>query len=264
MAIAFVLNWIVFHRRIHPLCLGGLEQWKEFALESFPVGVGTLFYALAARIDITLLTWLAGTYATGIYSAAYRVYGSLLNIPIAIFSAVLPAMASFGEKREGVRALFDRSLVSMLVIAVPLAVGLAATAGLLVRVVFGQPYAPSADILQILAWSLIPSFAGMAFSHVILSQTTLVRRLPLITGAALVANIGLNLVLIPRMGNRGAAWSTLGTEAILAALYAAGAANFLFGKCESVKDGMPAALSLRLRLRAIALALRASPRGRGM
>src|SRR5262249_29495773 len=119
-------------------------------------------------------------------------------------------------------------------------------------------------ILQILAWSLIPSFAGMAFSHVILSQTTLVRRLPLITGAALVVNIGLNLVLIPRMGNRGAAWSTLGTEAILAALYAAGAANFLFGRSETVNGDGSATLSLRLRLRAIALALRASPRGRGM
>src|SRR5579862_1717721 len=94
MALAFVLNWIVFHRRIHPVRFGGLEHWREFAWESFPVGLGTLLNTVAARIDMTMLALLAGSYATGIYSAAYRIYGSLLNIPIAIFSAVLPVMAS--------------------------------------------------------------------------------------------------------------------------------------------------------------------------
>jgi O-antigen/teichoic acid export membrane protein len=230
MALAFALNWIVFHRRIHPLHLGGPDvnaQWREFAWESLPVGVGTLFNTIAARIDVTLLALLAGNYATGIYSAAYRIYGSLLNIPIAIFSAVLPAMASFGNERQGVRALFNRSILSMLAIGVPLAVGLFGGARILVGVLFGAKYAPSTDILAILAWSLIPAFAGMAFSHVILSQGTLVRRLPVIAAVGMIANIGLNLVLIPRMGNRGAAWATLGTESILAALYAIGAGSFL-------------------------------------
>src|ERR1051326_7503167 len=48
----------------------------------------------ASGDGITILTLIVGSYQTGIYSAAYRIYGSLLNIPIAIFSSVLPVMAS--------------------------------------------------------------------------------------------------------------------------------------------------------------------------
>jgi O-antigen/teichoic acid export membrane protein len=256
MAAAFLINCMVFEKHVYPLRLGGLQYWRELVQESVPVGLGTLFNTIAARIDVTLLVLLAGSYQTGIYSAAYRIYGSLLNIPIAIFSAVLPAMASFGEKRERVRVLFDRSVASMLAIAVLLAVGFSGFAGVLINVLYGKAYAASAGILSILGWSLVPAFVGMAFSNVILSQATLVRRLPAIASAAVAANITLNLLLIPRMGNRGAAFATLGTEATLAILYATAARNFLFSNNESIKTGWLEALTRR------AFGALPSPRGK--
>jgi O-antigen/teichoic acid export membrane protein len=204
-------------------------RWRELALESVPVGIGTLLNTVAARIDISLLVLIVGTYQTGIYSAAYRIYGSLLNIPIAIFGAVLPAMASLGEKREGVRDLFYRSIASMLAIALPLAIAFSSLAGMIIRVLYGKTYAPAAEILNILSWSLIPAFCGMAFSHVILSQRRLIGRLPAIATVGMATNIVINLILIPKMGNRGAALSTLATETVLAILYAMGARQFLFG-----------------------------------
>jgi O-antigen/teichoic acid export membrane protein len=229
MSVSFLVNYRVFETRVHRLRWGEVGRWKELAWESVPVGIGTLLNSVAARIDISLLVLIVGTYQAGIYSAAYRIYGSLLNVPIAIFSAVLPAMASFADKREGVRALFYRSIASMLAIALPLAIALSGFAGILIRVLYGKTYAAAAEILPILSWSLIPAFSGMAFSHVILSQTRLIRRLPAIAAAGMATNIVINLILIPRMGNRGAALSTLATETMLAILYAVGARHFLFG-----------------------------------
>src|SRR5207249_4005445 len=165
MSVAFLVNCKVFERYVHPLRLGRLDHWRDFGRESMPVGLGTLFNSVAARIDITMLALLAGSYQTGIYSAAYRIYGSLLNIPIAIFSAVLPAMASFGQKREGIRVLFDRSIASMAAISLPLAIGFSSLSGPLIRFLYGKTYASSAEILSILAWGLVPAFVGMAFSH---------------------------------------------------------------------------------------------------
>ena len=133
------------------------------------------------------------------------------------------------------RALFDRSIAVMLAIALPLAIALSGFAGMLIRALYGQRYVAADEILAILSWGLIPAFLGMAFSHVILSQTRLIRRLPAIAAAAMAANIGMNLLLIPRMGNRGAALSTLATEILLAILYAVGARDFLIGKSRKMK-----------------------------
>ena len=245
MSLAFSINCYVFGTKVHPVRLGGLHDWRNLALESLPVGIGTLFNTIASRIDITILTLIVGSYQTGIYSAPYRIYGSLLNIPIAIFSAVLPVMASLGEGREGVRRLFDRSLFTMIAIVLPLVFALSGFSGVLITLLYGKTYAASDDILKILAWSLIPAFVGMAFSHVILSQATLSRRLPAIGAAGMIANIGLNLLLIPRTGNRGAAVSTLLTEAIVAGLYAIGATDFLFGNAKMKEAGTLETLTRR-------------------
>ncbi len=230
MFLAFLANCYVFEKKVHPLSVGSVHEWREFALQSLPVGAGTLFNTIAARIDMTILTFVVGSYQTGIYSAAYRIYGSLLNIPIAIFSAVLPAMASFGDRQEGVRRLFDRSVLFMVATALPLAIGFYIFSGVLVTLLYGHTYAASADVLKILAWSLIPAFLGMAFGHVVLSQEKLNRRLPAIAAVGMLANIMLNLLIVPRAGNRGAAVSTLLTETIMASLYAATASEYLFRK----------------------------------
>src|SRR5581483_2156483 len=139
--VAFFLNYNVFKKRFLPLHFGELQHWREFVIESVPVGIGTLFNTVASRIDITLLALLLGSYQTGIYSAAYRIYGTLLNIPIAIFSAVLPAMASFGKEREGIRRLFRRSISLMFATALPLAIGFYGLSNVLITFLYGKTYA---------------------------------------------------------------------------------------------------------------------------
>lgn len=225
---AFLINWRIFQVRIHAIRLQAGEGWKRFIRDSLPVGLGTFFNTISARIDVTLLTLLAGSYQAGIYSAAYRVHFVSTNIPLGVFSAVLPAMMSFGKDREPVRRLFRKSAGLMVAVSIPLAIALFILAERLIDLLYGELYQLSADNLRILAWSLIPLFVGMAFSHVMLSQATLVKRLPLVAGLGMVINIGANLVLIPRMEGLGAALSTLITELALALFYAVGVWRFLF------------------------------------
>ena len=227
-SIAFVLNWRVFQNRIHPVHLAVRQGWKEFLRESMAVGLGTFFNTIAARINVTMLTLLVGSYQTGIYSAAFRVYFVLTNIPLGIFSAVLPEMASFGASRDRIRGLFRKSAALMVALSVPLAVALFFAAAPLVDLLYGEDYHSSADNLKILAWSLIPLFVGMAFSHVMLSQASLVGRLPLVTGIGMIINLAANWILIPELASRGAALATLVTEVILALLYAIAVWKFLY------------------------------------
>lgn len=224
---ALLVNLVIFGKVVHPFRIGYSEKWKEFVLQSVPVGTATFFHTLSTRISVSLLTFLSGAFQTGIYSAAIRFPQALNNIPGGIFGAVLPVMASYQDEKGPVRRLFIRSLILMIGISIPLSAALFVGAEPLISLIYGREYSPSIPILRISAWTLIPVFVGMAFSHVILSQKSLVNRLPWVTGSALVINLILCFLLIPVLGGIGAAWALLGTEIALAVGYVVATAGFL-------------------------------------
>jgi O-antigen/teichoic acid export membrane protein len=201
-------------------------------LQSIPVGAATFFHILSTRISVSLLTLFAGAYQTGIYSAAVRFPQSLNNIPGGIFGAVLPAMAVHQKEKEPVRRLFIRSFLLMIVIAFPLSALLYFGAESLIVLIYGNEYSESIRVLQITAWTLIPVFLGMAFSHVILSQKRLVKRLPWVTGSGLVVNLIACAILLPRFESVGAGWALIITELALAIGYVLATFGFLKKKGE--------------------------------
>ncbi|MDA2928013.1 polysaccharide biosynthesis C-terminal domain-containing protein [Acidobacteria bacterium AH-259-G07] len=54
-----------------------------------------------------------------------------------------------------------------------------------------------------------------------------INQVPVVTGIAMVVNIAVNLVLIPRMGSEGAALSVIVTEVVLAVGYAVAVWKYL-------------------------------------
>ena len=127
---------------------------------------------------------------------------------------------------ESVTALCRRGIKYLLLIGLPIAAfGLIAPRPF-VAFLFGARYGPSADAARI----LIPAVAFMFLSN--FGETTLAcidrwRTIVIVSTACLLLNVGLNLLWIPGLGYRGAAWATLFTEG---AYFAATAASLrLFG-----------------------------------
>ncbi len=224
---AFLVNWGVFRRVAFPIRLKSPRDWRSLLKTSLPVGVSSFFETAASRIAVTLLAYLSGTFETGIYAAAGRITGALRNIPTAVLSAVLPVMAAYPDRTSALSRLFRQSVLWMLVLSIPLAAALFFLAEPLIGFVFGPDYSAAAGVLRILAWSLVPLFVGLAFSHLVLSQGRLVRSLPWVTGGVLLFNVLCNLALISRMGSRGAGFSQLLTEVLAALLFGAVALKFL-------------------------------------
>jgi PST family polysaccharide transporter len=100
-------------------------------------------------------------------------------------------------------------------------VGLLAGAGLavlnepLVRLAFGAAFGPAAAVVVILSW-LAPL---IAVSNVLGLQWMLPNRMERALNAALAggaaAGLGLALVLAPRFGAAGMAWSVVGAESVV-------------------------------------------------
>jgi O-antigen/teichoic acid export membrane protein len=229
---ATAVNAWLFTHRIHPIGFRPDSGWKSFFRESAPVGISTFFHTLSARIGLSLLAFLVGPAATGVYSAAVRLPQALSNIPLGIFGAVLPAMAAHQDQVQPLLRLFRISLLVIVSLAIPVVLFLTLLADLLIQFIYGPAYDASADALKILAWSVVPVFVGMCFSHVLLSQHRLVARLPYVTGVALVANVTACLTLIPPYGVAGASIALLVNETLLALGYVVAIWGFMVRRGE--------------------------------
>jgi O-antigen/teichoic acid export membrane protein len=93
-------------------------------------------------------------------------------------------------------------------------VGIFMLAGPLTRLLFSASFANSEPALRILALALVIGFVNNAFIGA-LSASDRQSSFTWAAGWSLVANVGLNLVLIPTYGYLGASWATVATEIVL-------------------------------------------------
>ncbi len=107
---------------------------------------------LYQRLDVLLLSLLAGDAATGFYAAAVRILEALKMLPGAFFGALLPMVVAGG--RPEVHRAYRLSFVALLGLSVLLAAITAALAGPLIGWLFGPAFAPAVTPLRIISWSL--------------------------------------------------------------------------------------------------------------
>ncbi len=105
----------------------------------------------------------------------------------------------------------------MLILSIPIAVGTTLLAGRIIALTFGEGYAPSVVVLQLLIWSLVFIFANSPFFRLFESTNKQIV-VTKITGLMVIVNVAINLVLIPRFSYVGASIATLITEFIVVAL----------------------------------------------
>jgi O-antigen/teichoic acid export membrane protein len=100
----------------------------------------------------------------------------------------------------------------MVYLSLPTAIVITFVSPLIYKLLFNHEYAYAAPVLSVHIWSGVFVFLGAASSQYLiaenLSKLTFVR-----TGVGAIVNIGLNLILIPKMGMMGAAIATLAAYA---------------------------------------------------
>lgn len=135
---------------VHPFRPRFRFHWRE-ARELFAYGkhffVGGILNFLRTSLDSILLGKLLGMEALGFYTLAH----SLVVMPTGLLSAafgrvLFPAFSRLQAKKAALRRAFVRSLGMVAFGLAPMLAGIAATAVPLVRVLYGEPYAPVAPI----------------------------------------------------------------------------------------------------------------------
>jgi O-antigen/teichoic acid export membrane protein len=164
----------------------------------------------------TTNVWMLQRFGTATDVADYRVVqpAARLNVLVMTSFALLftPAAARLFARgdRHGVRELYWRTAAWIAVFSFPIFALTFASAHPLVVALFGERYAGSASILALLALGYYFN-AALGFNGLTLRVYGLVRYTVLISVAAAVANVALNLLLIPRYGAIGAGVGTCAT-----------------------------------------------------
>ena len=204
---------VAFYRRYHGPPLTSwrphLERMKALLIHSWPLALSGGLAVIRQRIDQVMIGEMLGPTEVGWYAVGARLSLLWQFVPFALATAAFPAIIQ-AKKTSG--KLFEARMQMffdlMLWFAVAIALPATLVAEPLIRFLFGDAYAPSALILQIYIWSLVPYSLGIAAGRWLVAED-LTRVMLGFAIMSVVTNILFNLVLIPTYGAVGAAWATL-------------------------------------------------------
>jgi len=167
------------------------------------------------RIDQVMVGRMMGQAAVGIYAAGVKITEVFYFLPGVICSSLFPAIVN--ARQLGADTYYRRLKnfyfllgACGLLVAAPTALW----ARPIIRFIFGTPYLAAAPILQIYIWSSLGLFLGSGVNQQLTAENR-TRTIFAVNLAAMLANIVLNLALIPALGLAGAALATLAAYSIV-------------------------------------------------
>jgi len=167
------------------------------------------------RVDQIVLRLLAGAVETGIYSAALRISEQGYLIPMTLAAPMLSALATFEVNSNQYAALVRRYFSVSVVAAYVFGVAIFVNASWIYEMLFGPEYHESARVLKIHVLSLPFVFLGVARTQVLIAEG-MTRFAMWSTALGAIANFTLVLILAPKLGAAGAAWSSVAAQVVAA------------------------------------------------
>jgi O-antigen/teichoic acid export membrane protein len=185
-----------------------VREVLQFGIPIAVTAVGSQALFLADRY---LLVFLRGDAAVGLYSPTYNIAERIMNLTFApVLSAVYPLAArSWATKdRDGARDHLELGQRLFIIIGGWVAGSLVVFSSDIVAVVLGSGYHQAAPVTGIVALGSFSWYLATLF-HQGLEMAKRTRVITVLVVSCAVANILLNLVLIPHFGYLGSAWATV-------------------------------------------------------
>ncbi|ELY89769.1 flippase [Natrinema altunense] len=171
------------------------------------------------QIDIVLVGVFLNPAAVAFYTLAKQITDFVLAPAESLGFTISP---NFGEQKaagelEEARRIYQTSLTNVLLLYIPAAVGLAIVAEPFLTMVIGEDYAGAAPVLQVLAgFVVLQAITNLTSDS--LDYLGRARARAVAKGGTALANLGLNVLLIPTIGVVGAAIATVATHSVYVAV----------------------------------------------
>ncbi|NOY76623.1 MAG: oligosaccharide flippase family protein, partial [Calditrichaeota bacterium] len=167
-----------------------------------------VFVTIYWRLDIIMLTKMDGTVASGIYSAAYRLFQIFIIIPQSFVYSLFPIISKkFGGEGQSFQETVERGVRYLLFFSIPMTVLMIVLAKPVIFLLYGQKFSESIAVLKILMLTIIPYSITVMMGYTLVASN-LQKYDMIINGSSVVVNATLNYFLISRWGYNGAAAAT--------------------------------------------------------
>ncbi len=217
MAGSTLLSQVVLWTKLPAFCKHQKVHWDESFKTIRPNLV--LFVPLLAMsvyhiMDKTMLGALSTEEQSGYYYNADK----LINIPLTIISGfgtvLLPRVTNLlgTGKKEAASHVFQISIEGVILAGAAMAFGIAGVANEFVPLFFGKGYEPCIELTAVLAPVLIIKGVSNTIRTEYLIPYHLESKLTASVVLGAVVNFLINMLLIPGMGAKGAAWGTVCAE----------------------------------------------------
>jgi O-antigen/teichoic acid export membrane protein len=239
------LTHVLVRRRFtHPILVGDFVHMMATLRGGLPFALATIFSALYFNFDTVLISKFIGDNAAGIYRAAYNLIFPLTMFGLAITGALFPfASQNYRENRSEVESVMRRSVVQLMMIALPISIITSFLSTEIVGFLFAAEYAGAAECLSILVWFLPVVFLTTFYGNTLgaIDEQPYVLKVTIVSA---LFNIAANLIVVPRYAQFGASIIT-----VLTALLGLG---FLFAKMRNkITSSVPIVPLFRVLLASI-------------
>jgi PST family polysaccharide transporter len=191
---------------------------RAMLIEAFPLILSSIAVSLYMRLDILMLKPWHGDIAVAVYAAALRLSQGLYMIPTILADAVYPSLLRATSSGTDERAAWQSSMNQQLLVALLLLIPSLAFGPLLLTLIFGERYAASGGVFRVHVISLLFVSLGTVSSRYLIARGQQ-KFVGAATFAGLIANLLLNLLLIPPYSAYGAAVATAVSQACASCLF---------------------------------------------
>jgi len=188
---------------------GGVRLIKPLLMQAWPYMMGMGVVLLYQRLDQGMVYMLSGQVEAGYYGVATRLSEYVTMIPMALFPVLSPI---FTALKVNNKTVFLHRLSQLSVGMMGVGGGVLGLMWLMapwgIPLAFGPLFAPAVPIFRVHCVAMFFFFQVIVLMIYTMNCKTQLYKLGLDVGALLL-NIGLNWMLIPKWGGVGAAWATV-------------------------------------------------------
>lgn len=177
--------------------------------DAWPLILAGVVVGIYVRIDQIMIEKMLNSRELGFYAAAVRLCEVWYFIPMVITTSLFPAILNAKKTDENLYLNRMQKLYDLMsIISIGIALPVTFLSVFIMSTLYGNEFIIGSTVLTVYIWAGVPTFLGVASSQYLISEN-LTKISFYRTSIGLIANIFLNLVLIPKYGINGAAYATL-------------------------------------------------------
>lgn len=213
-------GWIIWKKMTPLVFRFETDFWKKLLRSALPIGISGLFMTVYARIDMVMLSLFGASPAEiGWYAIPVKIVEMFTLFPLLIMAGLFPIFSTLtSTDREALKRTYQRALTYLTMISIPLVLTTVVLADSWLVFFFGPAFANSVPSLKILIWVVPFTFLNYALINTLIALDQ-GKMIAWGSGLAVIFNISLNILVLPRYGYLGASWTTVITEILLAVCF---------------------------------------------